>query len=166
MHARVPWQSPERVPIESCLYNHVTLSVVEESPERVHFDCNNVIAKGNVVMIFVGFCPLSRRYAAPSPRGRRLFNDTTRTVHGIREVYSRYTFSQTVTQIIAINFIICHLPTRAETGAKDGNKSIKLPKITIIMPSLFILPLADEGTEWYRLGQLGDMPRREFTKRK
>ncbi|HCY49895.1 MAG TPA: hypothetical protein DHU79_06520 [Clostridiales bacterium] len=59
-----------------------------------------------------------------------------------------------------------HTTTRAETGAKDGNKSIKLPKITIIMPPLFILPHADEGTEWYRLGQLGDMPRREFTKRK
>ena len=64
--------SAPTINISVALQKNVTLSVVEESPGRVLFDCNNVIAKGNIVMIFVCFCPLIRHCVTPSPRGRRL----------------------------------------------------------------------------------------------
>ena len=61
--------SAPTINISVALQKNVTLSVVEESPGRVLFDCNNVIAKGNIVMIFVCFCPLIRHCVTPSPRG-------------------------------------------------------------------------------------------------
>ena len=64
--------SAPTINISVALQKNVTLSVVEESPGKVHFDYNNVIAKGNIVMIFVCFCPLIRHCVTPSPRGRRL----------------------------------------------------------------------------------------------
>lgn len=47
---------------------------------------------------------------------------------------------------------------RAQTDAKGGNSCLTCKGA---YSNIHV-----EGAEWYRLGQLDDMPRREFTKRK